>query len=404
MERRNIETVPTRRRIISSVEVPVAEEPTSDQRTLVRRSIATPARRHIGDSGNVDEKLLVAPYPYFGGKSGVANEIWSRLDPKTLDCYIEPCMGSAATYLVRPQPWVGREVLNDYDALLVNAWRAISRHPDEVAEICNGIMLAEMELHAIHSHLTRSRDRMRKLVGGSTDFCDVQLGAWWLWGICMKLGGGFCSGDGPWYVINDELVCLEKDDPRRDGNGITCSVPCVGNRGVLRQELDYLKSWMRALSYRMRQTLVLSGDWSRAVTPAFTGTGKIGIMFDPPYGADANFNGTLYTNQDADISTKIKEWCIQHTDPAWCRANKDTNIYRIAYCGYTPEGDILEQNGWAVHAWTAAGGYGNQGQDGANKKVEKGGQFLRGNAGRERVWFSPACGSGSDIWLRFGKK
>ena len=400
MERRKITAAPTeRRRIISPVEVPGYPVMTPDQRVITRRSISMslPRRRIAGENGTgeVNRKLLTAPYPYFGGKSKIAAEIWGRLDPKTLDCYVEPCMGSAATYLVRPQPWVGREILNDYDSLLVNAWRSIHRNPDKVAEICCGMMIAESELHDVHSHLTRKRDQMRVSVEGDPLWHDVSLGAWWLWGICMKLGGGFCSGEGPWYVIDDKLVCLEKDDPRRDGNGITRSVPCVGNRGVLRQDLDYLKSWMRALSYRMRNTLVLNGDWSRAVTQAMTGTGKIGIMFDPPYGAEADFNGTLYTNQDADISTKIKAWCIQHTDPAWCRANKDSNIYRIAYCGYSPEGDSLVEHGWKAMPWSAQGGYGNQGQ--ANEKKED----KLGNRHREMVYFSPVCGGGDDLWDRF---
>ena len=433
------EAQPPRRRIITPVEMPgfpVMECPSPDQRVL-RRRVQSVTRRRIDPlhargvtnwdtmpapgpewaemmdgNGEVNTKLLTSPYPYFGGKSRIAPEIWSRLDGKTIDCYIEPCMGSAATYLVRPQPWRGREILNDYDSLLVNAWRAISRAPDEVAEICCGIIRAESEMHAIHAHLTRIRDEIRPHVEGSTDFCNVKLGAWWLWGICMKLGGGWCSGEGPWHVVDGMLVnggeedgkgiCREKPLAERRGllvkTGITRSVPCVGNRGVLRQDVDILKEWMRALAYRLQNALILNGDWSRAVTPAMMGLGKIGIMFDPPYGAEAEYNSTLYTNQDADISTKIKEWCLQQTDEEWCddhdvAFNPDL---RIAYCGYSPEGDILTEHGWACWAWSAQGGYGNQGQ--ANKKKED----KLGNRHRECVWFSPACGSGSDIFRRFG--
>ncbi len=111
------------------------------------------------------------------------------------------------------------------------------------------------------------------------------------------------------------------------------------------------------------------------------GQGKVGIMFDPPYGAEAGYSCTLYTNQDADISRKIKAWCLEHGD--------DPNM-RIAYCGYSPEGDDLERNGWTPHAWKAQGGYGNQGQ--ANQeKVTESGQSVPGNRFRERVWFNPTC-------------
>ena len=168
----------------------------------------------------------------------MAREIWSRLGSRGLDCYVEPLCGSAAVFLARPQPFTGREVLNDYDPLLVNAWRSIQRAPDEVAEICCGMLLAESELHAVHSHLTRVRDEMRPRVEGDPHFCDVKLGAWWLFGICMKLGGGWCTGEGPWYSIDGKLVKIDEDHPLYGtGMGITRSVPCVGNRGVLRRTL-----------------------------------------------------------------------------------------------------------------------------------------------------------------------
>ncbi len=139
---------------------------------------------------------------------------------------------------------------------------------------------------------------------------------------------------------------------------------------------------MRALSARLQNALILNGDWSRAVTPAMMGSGVIGIMFDPPYGADADYSSTLYTNQDASMSEKIKKWCI---------ANGTNRNMRIAYCGYSPEGDILERHGWRVHRWSAQGGYGTQGQ--ANRAKLDGGRMRLGNRHRECVWFNPACRS-----------
>jgi hypothetical protein len=321
---------------------------------------------------------LKAPFPFFGGKARVASEIWNRLGSRALDCYIEPLCGSAATFLLRPKPVHGREILNDYDSLLINAWRGIRKSPDEVAEICCELPRAEDELHAIHAHLTRVRDSIRPRVRGNPDFCDVKLAAWWLFGICMKLGGGWCSGDGPWHVVDEQLV----DTGVNDGQGISCSVPCVGNRGVLRRDLSDLKAWMRALSNRLKDALILNGDWSRAVTPAMMGDGVIGIVFDPPYGAEAGFNGTLYISQDASISEKIKAWCVDHGD--------DPNM-RIAYCGYSPEGDILERHGWVAHRWKAQGGYGNQGQANKEKRTDDGEVVRQGNRFRECVWFNPTC-------------
>ncbi len=234
----------------------------------------------------------------------------------------------------------------------------------------------------VHSQLTRQRHEVRRKTEASTEWYDAELGAWWLFGICMKLGGNWCSGDGPWYSIDGKLVKIDEDHPQYGtGMGITRSVPCVGGRGVLRQDVNDLKAWMRSLSNRLKDTLILNGDWSRAVTPAMMGSGTAGIVFDPPYGAEAGYNSTLYSSQDASISVKIKEWCI---------ANGTNPNIRIAYCGYSPEGDILERHGWNVHHWKAQGGYGNQGQ--ANQeKVTESGQSVPGNRFRECVWFNPTC-------------
>lgn len=266
--------------------------------------------------------------------------------------------------------------MNDYDSLLVNAWQSIRTDPDRVAEICCGMLRAESLLHAVHIELKNKRGEMRERIERNRNYCDVELGALWLWGISMKLGGGWCSGKGPWHAVGDRLI----NNGESDENGITRSVPCVGNRGVLRQDIDDLKAWMRALSARLHDAMILNGDWSRAVTPAMMGSGVIGIMFDPPYGADADYRSTLYTNQDTSISEKIKEWCI---------ANGTNRNMRIAYCGYSPEGDILERHGWSVHRWSASGGYGNQGQ--ANRAKKDGGRMRLGNRHRECVWFNPTC-------------
>ncbi len=268
--------------------------------------------------------------------------------------------------------------MNDYDSLLVNAWRSIRTNPDRVAEICCGMLRAESELHAVHIELTNKRAIMRERVERDRNYCDIELGALWLFGICMKLGGGWCSGEGPWHAVGDRLI----NTGENDGNGITRSVPCVGNRGVLRQDIDDLKAWMRALSNRLKDTLILNCDWSRAVTPAMMGDGVVAVFFDPPYGAEAGYNSTLYTNQDADISTKIKDWCI---------ANGTNHNMRIAYCGYSPEGDILESHGWVPHRWKAQGGYGNQGHANKEKRNNDGDVVRQGNRFRERVWFNPAC-------------
>lgn len=85
--------------------------------------------------------ILRAPFPWFGGKSSVADLVWSRLG----DCpnYVEPFAGSLATLLNRTG-WSGEgwqdgqnriETVNDKDAYLANFWRAIQADPDGVARL-----------------------------------------------------------------------------------------------------------------------------------------------------------------------------------------------------------------------------------------------------------------------------
>lgn len=80
--------------------------------------------------------MLTSPFPYFGGKSRVAREIWRRIGD--VGNYIEPFCGSAAVLLLRPQFHTMRmETINDVDAYVANFWRATSRDPDAVAQHCN---------------------------------------------------------------------------------------------------------------------------------------------------------------------------------------------------------------------------------------------------------------------------
>ena len=62
-------------------------------------------------------KTLQSPYPYFGGKSTIANTVWERFG--NTPNYVEPFFGSGAVLLTRPhQPKY--ETVNDIDAYIAN--------------------------------------------------------------------------------------------------------------------------------------------------------------------------------------------------------------------------------------------------------------------------------------------
>ena len=66
---------------------------------------------------------LVAPFPYFGGKSRAVDAVWGAFGE--VDCYVEPFAGSAAMLLAAPE---GKrvETINDFDGFIANFWRAVA--------------------------------------------------------------------------------------------------------------------------------------------------------------------------------------------------------------------------------------------------------------------------------------
>lgn len=177
---------------------------------------------------------LKAPFPYFGGKSTVANLVWQRFgDPLN---YIEPFCGSAAVLLARPTAgqW---ETVNDVDGYLTNAYRAIKQHPAELAAALEWPVL-ELDLHARHKWLLgiatppdipaeyntpelraaflagwNGRHRpaldpaeLKRMLETDPDYADVQAAAWWIWGKSAWIGGDWCDQS---RVPNRQLMTIK---------------------------------------------------------------------------------------------------------------------------------------------------------------------------------------------------
>jgi site-specific DNA-adenine methylase len=71
-----------------------------------------------------------APFPWFGGKSRVARQVWERFGD--VPNYVEPFFGSGAVLLNRPGSPVN-ETVNDKECYLALFWRAVKMAPAEVA-------------------------------------------------------------------------------------------------------------------------------------------------------------------------------------------------------------------------------------------------------------------------------
>ena len=318
---------------------------------------------------------LIAPFPWFGGKSRVAAPVWEHFGD--VDHYVEPFAGSLAVLLGRPGGHTANaETVNDLDNYLCNFWRAVQAEPDAVAHWADW-PVNETDLHARHAWLvTQGRERLANLDADPLAY-DSQVAGWWLWGICSWIGSGWCSGNGPWRVVDGEMV---NDNA---GQGINRQLPHLGNagRGINRQRPHLgdagqginrprqggIYAYMMALAARLRRVRVCCGDWRRVVTTGALSYGAtVGVFLDPPYAAETGRDMSLY-NHETEVSAAVRAWAL---------ANGDNPRYRIALCGYDGEHDMP---GWHVYHWTATASY----------KSSRGDQ--NGNRKRERIWFSPHC-------------
>src|SRR3972149_775409 len=136
--------------------------------------------------------MLKAPFVWFGGKSKVADIVWRRFG--NVPNYVEGFFGSGAVLLGRPHE-PGIETVNDIDGFVCNAWRSIQHDPGETARWADNPVF-ENDLHARHSWLKERRQELVSRLEGDPDYYDAQIAGWWLWGISVWIGGGFCGDSG----------------------------------------------------------------------------------------------------------------------------------------------------------------------------------------------------------------
>jgi hypothetical protein len=297
--------------------------------------------------------------------------------------------------------------VNDADALLVNAWRAIQWHPDATADAASW-PVSEYDKHARSCALLKWRaDENPARLAGDPLWCDPVMAGWWVWAVSVSLGG-IWGQRGAWWP--DETGRLRKR-PRgeRDAFGVVGNRPQLTNsQGIVHdstralglgepsgdpnEPFEYhaltmpeVRRWFRFLSARLRHVRIVNGDWSRVVTPAAAlilptqrPGGSCGVFVDPPYSAEAE-RATLYGEHDSfTVAGDVRAWALKHgDDPRW----------RIVYAGFDVEGADLESAGWTPVEWFTGG-------------FMRGGLGLLGKNGhqqtRERLWLSPHCRKPND--------
>jgi len=280
---------------------------------------------------------LKAPFPWFGGKSRVAGEVWKRFG--AVPNYVEPFFGSGAVLLNRPHGPV-TETVNDKDCYLVNFWRSLQQDPQATAQWADW-PVSEADLLARHRWLLAQQD-FRERICEDPEYFDPKIAGWWVWGICAWIGSGWC--------VQKERVPAQ--------------LPHLGDAGRGEQ----ISAYFHALSERLRNVRVACGNWDRILGESITTKhGLTAVFLDPPYGEDEH--SVAYSAASNDVAPEVRKWAI---------ANGDNPLLRIALCGY--EGEHLMPASWECFAWKTPGGFGSQ----SNARG-------RENATRERIWFSPRC-------------
>ncbi len=315
---------------------------------------------------------LKAPFVWFGGKRKVASQVWDALGD--VDSYVEPFAGSLAVLLGRPHDLddgkTRAETVNDADHYLSNFWRALAHDPDAVASFADW-PVNEDDLFARHLWLVnQGRSILAAGIEADPDFYDAKIAGWWVWGVNAWIGGGWCSGTGPW-IADEEGKRPHLGDA---GQGVNRKRPHLVNagRGVNRKAYRShgIAAYMGQLADRLRDVRVCTGDWARTVTKGALSFGAtVGVFLDPPYSGDVRTKD-IYASDDHDISNEVREWCI---------ANGDNPRYRIVLAGYSAEHDHLIPQTWRRVRWSASAAYQTSNSSGGNKDNRHG----------EVLWCSP---------------
>lgn len=293
----------------------------------------------LGEKGG---GIISSPFPYPGGKSRVAKEVWRRFGD--VSNYVEPFLGSGGILLNRPPDHLHRsETVNDLDVHLTNFFRSTKFNPRLLAEVANYPM-SELDLHARQNWLSQNRQAIEESFRDDVDWCDPEVAAWWVWGICQWIGSGWPDQ-------------ISKKTPSSHGKGVHRLKHQVGD-DPNSSKGDLLLSYFELLSRRLERVRILCHDWSK-VLPSGRVQKFTGVFLDPPYVRESGRCRTLYSKEDLTVGHAVHAWAI---------ANGDNPNLRIALCGF--EGDYRMPENWSEFAWKSTGSR---------------------NGAKERIWFSPGC-------------
>ena len=313
---------------------------------------------------------LHAPYPYFGGKRTIADEVWKRLGAPAQ--YIEPFCGSAAVLLAAPKP-ASLEVVCDASGFIANFWRAVKHQPGAVAE-ASDYPVSHIDLGARHIWLMAQRERIATELHDANWPGDAQAAGWWLWGQCCWIGSGWCEWDRIGQVphagnagrgvqaigqvphagnAGRGVQAIGQVPHASDaGRGVQAigQVPHASDAGMGVQAIGQVPHasdagrgdtilwtsagrtawrWLHRLADRLERVRVVHGDWSRCLNSHFGGS-DTAIFLDPPYRSYEKVYSV------APVADAVEAWA------------RDNAHLRVALCGHKGDYDLA---GWDAVEW-----------------------------------------------------
>jgi hypothetical protein len=69
----------------------------------------------------------------------------------------------------------------------------------------------EADLHARHIWLCERLPELKRRMHAEPDYFDVKIAGWWVWGICLWIGGGWC--------VETKAERGQRKHPKLDGIG-----------------------------------------------------------------------------------------------------------------------------------------------------------------------------------------
>lgn len=290
---------------------------------------------------------LKAPFPYFGGKSKVVDEVWNRLG--NTHTYVEPFCGSAAMLLGCPYD-ISYETINDINGLLINFWRSVKNEPEIVAEYADSPP-STIDLRAKHNYVYQRRSKLANNMSEDPDYYNPKIAGFWLYVQSTVISN---------RVINNKIGYRKVKSQ---------------NNGVHSKSSRPIQKSINKISKRIRDIKITCVDWVDCLSNSYT---KIrnknpetsAIFLDPPY-TKGEFDSNIYEGKGG-VTSEVMNWC---------KKNEKDDCLRIALCGYTGLGISNILSDWEAFNWKRQGGYASQTEEDDQNRY------------RECIWFSPSCKS-----------